>query len=84
MQVLSIIFAIICATAALARPSALQFNEAMREDLQKDIKQDADKYKKVTRGPASVEPVQPEVLLDETKALDKVEKQHKQLGNKSW
>jgi hypothetical protein len=84
MKILSFFFALICVTAALARPTAGQFNDAMREGMQKEIKKDADQYKKPGRAPARVEPMKPEVLLEEKKAIDKLEKQHKQLGNPTW
>lgn len=84
MKILSFFFGLICVTAVFARPTAMQFNEAMREGMEQEIKKDADLYRKPSRGPASAEVLRPEVLQDEKRALDKLEKQHKQLGNAAW
>lgn len=84
MKILSFFFGLICVTAAFAIPTAMQFNEAMREGMELEIKKDADLYRKPSRKPASVEVLRPEVLKDEKRALDKLEKQHKQLGNSAW
>lgn len=84
MKILSFFFGLICVSAALARPTAMQFNEAMREGMEQEIKKDAELYRKPTRAPASVEVLKPEVLKEEKRALDKLEKQHKQLGNSAW
>jgi|688.fasta_scaffold1369333_1 hypothetical protein len=84
MKILSFFFAILCATAALARPSIDQFNEAMRDGMHEEIKKDSDLYKQPSRAPASVKMMKPEVLIEEKKAIDKLEKQHKQLGKPSW
>ncbi len=63
------------------------FNKVLMDDVQKDINTDNDQALKtreaVTRAPASVEE-EDSVSADETKELDKIEKNFKQLGSKNW
>lgn len=63
------------------------FNKVLMDDVQKDINSDNDKALKtreaVMRAPASVEE-EDSMSVDETKELDKIEKNFKQLGSKNW
>lgn len=78
-------FALFCATAALAKTDAGLFNQAIREGIKQEVKKDGVVYKgTASRAPASVEPTQTEVIQNEQKSLDKVEKHYKQLGRPSW
>jgi len=64
------------------------FNKVLMEDVQKDINTDNDQALKtreaVTRAPASVEEEEDSKSVDESKELDKIEKNFKQLGSKNW
>jgi hypothetical protein len=64
------------------------FNKVLMEDVQKDINTDNDQALKtresVTRAPASVEEDEEATNLDDSKELDKIEKNFKQLGSKNW
>lgn len=86
MKFMSFMFALFCATAALAKSDAGLFNQAIREGIKQEVKKDGVVYKGNTpgRAPASVEPSKSEVIQNEHKSLDKVEKQYKQLGSPKW
>lgn len=85
MKFMSFMFALFCATAALAKSDAGLFNQAIREGIKQEIKKDGVVYKgSASRAPASVEPSKADVIQDEQKSLDKVEKQYKQLGSPNW
>jgi len=85
MKFMSFMFALFCATAALAKSDAGLFNQAIREGIKQEDKKDGVMYKgSAGRAPASVEPSKADVIQNEQKSLDKVEKHYKQLGRPSW
>ncbi|MBY0517128.1 MAG: hypothetical protein K2P81_09480 [Bacteriovoracaceae bacterium] len=84
MKFMSFLFALFCAGAALAKSDAGLFNAAIREGIKQEIKKDGVSLKQTGRFPASVEATETEVIQNEQKSIDKVEKQHKQLGLPSW
>ncbi len=84
MKILIISSVLLAASVALARPTAPQFNEALRESLKEDVRNDREIYRAPSRGPASVGPSMHEKLRHQKKATDKIEKQHKQLGTQEW
>lgn len=85
MKFMSFMFALFCATAALAKSDAGLFNQAIREGIKQETKKDGVIYRNsIGRGPASMDTTQSEMIQDEQKSLDKVEKQYKQLGSPSW
>ncbi len=85
MKFMSFMFALFCATAALAKSDEGLFNQAIREGIKSEMKKDGVVYKVVPgRAPASVEASQTDVIQNEQKSLDKVEKQYKQLGSPKW
>jgi ABC-type sugar transport system substrate-binding protein len=85
MKFMSLMFALLCATAALAKSDAGLFNQAIREGIKQEAKKDGVVYKVAPgRAPASVEATKTEVIQNEHKSLDKVEKQYKQLGSPKW
>jgi len=61
--------------------TAKNFNQAITDDFQKEIKKDEDKFKKpVMRGPASVEPMPAAVI----KEPSKIDKNIRQIGPSNW
>jgi hypothetical protein len=82
MKFMSFMFALFCATAALAKTDAGLFNQAIREGIKQEVKKDGVIYKSPTAGrsPASVP------ATDDPKSYpaNKIEKQHKQLGHSDW
>ena len=85
MKFMSFMFALFCATAALAKSDAGLFNQAIREGIKQETKKDGVVYKVVPgRAPASVEASQIDVIQNDQKSLNKVEKQYKQLGSPTW
>lgn len=62
----------------------VNFNEALNEDLETEIRKDDYKYKKKAfRGPASVEEAEvPEPLIKEIPT--KVDKKDRQIGPNNW
>jgi hypothetical protein len=68
--------------------SVREFNKALIEDVQKDIKQDNDydlKTKEsITRSPASVESVVEESRSKEIEEESKIDKSFRQIGSKNW
>lgn len=82
MKFMSFMFALFCATAALAKSDAGLFNQAIREGIKQEVKKDGVIYKgtSTNRAPASVN------VVEEPKKYpaDKIEKQYKQLGHSDW
>jgi hypothetical protein len=66
---------------AFAKPTKIDFSQAINEDLEQDIKKDDEKFKKeAARGPASVSPeVNPRI--EDTPKLDK---NIRQIGPNKW
>ncbi len=84
MKIISFIFALACATAAYAKTDAGSFNRALLEDMKSETKADSESFKKPSRGPASVEASPIEKIENQKKSLDKIEKNHKQVGQPQW
>ncbi len=80
MKFLSFVFALFCAGAAFAKSDAGLFNQAVRESIKQEIKKDGEVFKKQSRSPASVEPT----YQKQEDIPDKLEKQHKQIGQPRW
>ena len=61
--------------------STQNFNKAITDDFQKEIKNDEDKFKRpVMRGPASVEPTPASAI----KEPSKIDKNIRQIGPSNW
>jgi hypothetical protein len=61
--------------------SVKNFNQAITDDFQKEIKKDEDKFKKpVMRGPASVAPSPASAI----KEPSKIDKNIRQIGPSNW
>ncbi len=81
MKFLSFVFALLCAGAAFAKTDAGLFNQAVRESIKQEIKKDGEIYRKeASRAPASVE----KTYQKQEDMPDKLEKQHKQIGQPRW
>lgn len=84
MKIMSFIFALACTTAAYAKTDAGDFNKALLEGVQAEVKSDSESFKRPTRSPASVGPSLVEKIEDQKKSVNKIEKNHKQLGQPNW
>ncbi len=84
MKIISFIFALACATAAYAKTDAGEFNRAILEGIKADSKTDAESFKKPSRAPASVEVSPIQKIENQKKSVDKIEKNHKQVGQPQW
>jgi len=84
MKFISFIFAIACATAAYAKKDVGDFNKALIEDVKAEVKYDSESFKKPSRSPASVGPSAVEKIDNQTKSVDKIEKNYKQVGHPQW
>lgn len=84
MKLISFAFALFCAVAALAKTDATLFSQTVREDIKQDLNKNQETYRVNGRSPASVGPSPVEVIQQEQKSLDKVEKQLKQVGRPTW
>jgi hypothetical protein len=74
------ILCLILSVSAFAK-SAMDFNQALNDDVTRDIRKDDDKFKKESfRRPASVE-IDTENVIEETPKLDK---NVRQLGPNKW
>jgi putative lipoic acid-binding regulatory protein len=76
-----------CFSTQILGKTVQDFNKALIEDVQKDIKQDNDydlKTKEsITRSPASVESVE-ESRSEEIEEESKIDKSFRQIGSKNW
>lgn len=76
-----IIFALMTTSIAWSKSSITKFNQALSDDVQKDILKDEDKFKtKSSRSPASV-PEEVQLPIQETPKLDK---NIRQIGPNKW
>lgn len=67
---------------AWSKPTQINFNEALMEDVQADIQKDEERFRSdVRRGPASVEEVEVKPFIDEE---SKIDKKDRQIGPRSW
>lgn len=77
-----------CFSTQILGKSVRDFNKALIEDVQKDIKQENDydlKTKEsITRSPASVGPVVEESRSEEIEEESKIDKSFRQIGSKNW
>lgn len=67
---------------AWSKPTKINFNEALMEDVQADIQKDEERFRNdVRRGPASVEEVEVKPFIDEE---SKIDKKDRQIGPRNW
>lgn len=75
-------FLLIVSSLVEAKSTLTNFSEKINEEVKAEIQQDDEAYKKrtpVSRGPASI---QAEMVMPEEP--EKLEKNHKQLGPRTW
>jgi hypothetical protein len=67
--------------AAFAKTDVQDFNKALIQNVEKEVKQDEDRFRKtsVGRGPASVQEKEPEFYGDQ-----KIDKTVRQTGHSKW
>lgn len=77
-----LIFLLMTSSFAWSKPTHINFNEALLQDVQTDIRKDEDKFKaEPNRGPASVEQVEVDPIIKEELKIDK---HNRQIGPKNW
>ena len=76
--ILSILLMI--SASAYSKSTVINFNQVLNEDVEKDIKQDEEKFRKATRAPASVTP---EKSMPQDENL-KIDKNVRQIGPNKW
>lgn len=84
MKIISFIFALACATAAYASRDVGDFNKALLDGVRAEVKSDSESFKKPSRSPASVGASAIEKIEDQKKSVNKIEKNHNQLGQPNW
>ncbi len=75
-----ILCALVLVSSVAWSKTVINFNQALQEDVQNEVKDDEKFKKQATRGPASVE-VEHEQVIDESSKLDKNERQ---IGRNKW
>lgn len=76
----TLFFCILMTSVAWSK-ATINFNQALTEDVQNEIKNDEDKFKRpVMRGPASVGPG----TVEEIKEPSKIDKNVRQIGHRNW
>lgn len=70
---------VLVSSVAWSKPT-INFNQALQEDLQNEVKDDEKFKKEAFRGPASVE-TEKEQIIDESSQLDK---NARQIGPNKW
>jgi hypothetical protein len=77
-----LILLLMTSSFAWSKPTHINFNEALLQDVQTDIQRDEDKFKaEPKRGPASVEQVEVRPTFKEE---PKIDKHNRQIGPKNW
>lgn len=73
-------FLLIISATAYSKSTVINFNQVLNEDVEKDIKQDEEKFRKATRAPASVRPLK---IMPQNEN-SKLDKNVRQIGPNKW
>lgn len=78
-----LLFSIIITTSAFAKPTVVNFNQVLNEEVQTEIKKDDERFKKDhNRSPASVESTRESSQIIEE--VPKLDKNVRQIGPNKW